>query len=95
VQSRWSKPTFQSCILLPSSGRSPWSCKQYVSPKRRSTSTRLHGTISQRLVEVNRRFRGAYCLRHQDDPSDRGSSTHLWNVGQYQRDYMVLYPRRL
>jgi hypothetical protein len=41
---------------------------------------------------VDRRFRGAYCLRHQGDD---GGSTHLRNVGLLQRDYMALYPRRL
>jgi hypothetical protein len=41
-------------------------------------------------VEVDRRFRGTYCLHHQGD-----RSTHLWNVGQLQRDYTALHPKRL
>jgi hypothetical protein len=46
--------------------------------------------------EVDRRFRGAYCLHHQDDdgPDDEGS-THLWNVDQLRRDYTTLHPTRL
>jgi hypothetical protein len=42
-------------------------------------------------VEVDRRFRGTYCLRHQGNDS----STHLWNVGPLQRDYTALPPRIL
>jgi hypothetical protein len=42
--------------------------------------------------EVDRRFRGTYCLHHQ---GDNGGSTHLWNVDKLQRDYTVLHPRRL
>jgi len=38
------------------------------------------------LVEVDRRFRGAYFLHQGDD----GGSTHLWNVGLLQRDYTAL-----
>jgi hypothetical protein len=45
------------------------------------------------LVEVDRRFRGAYCLLHHGD--EDGGSTHLWNVDLLQRDYKALYPRRL
>jgi hypothetical protein len=44
-------------------------------------------------VEVDRRFRGAYCLHHQSDDiirqvssSSWWCSTHLWNVGHLQRD---------
>jgi hypothetical protein len=44
------------------------------------------------LVEVDRRFWVAYCLNQS--PNDIGS-TQLWNVGQLQRDYTALYPRRL
>jgi hypothetical protein len=47
VWSRWSRPTFQRCGLHPSSGR--WR-RQYAPLKRRSTSTRLHGSISQKAV---------------------------------------------
>jgi hypothetical protein len=43
-------------------------------------------------VEVDRCFRGAYCLHHRRDVE---GSTHLWNVGQLQRDYTALLPRRL
>jgi hypothetical protein len=32
------------------------------------------------LVEIDRRFRGAYCLHHQDDYDDDGGSRYLWNV---------------
>jgi hypothetical protein len=35
------------------------------------------------LVEVDRRFRGAYCLHRQGDHRpDYGGSKHLLNVGQ-------------
>jgi len=43
------------------------------------------------LVEVNRRFRDAYCLHHSGDEG----STHLLKVGILQQDYTALYPRRL
>jgi hypothetical protein len=44
-------------------------------------------------VEVDRCFRVAYCLhRHRHD---EGGSTPLCNVGQLQRDYTALHPRRL
>jgi hypothetical protein len=29
------------------------------------------------------------------DRADDGGSTHLWNVGQPQRDYTALHPKRL
>jgi hypothetical protein len=60
-------------------------------------------------LKVDQCFRGAYCFHHQGDeyimnewwmvmniyhPDDRGN-THLWNVCLLQRDYTVLYPRRL
>jgi hypothetical protein len=41
-------------------------------------------------VGVDRRFRYAYSLHHQGDD---GSSKHLWNIGQLQRDYTALHPR--
>jgi hypothetical protein len=34
------------------------------------------------LVEIDRRFRGDYCLRRQGP--DDGGSKHLLNVGQFQ-----------
>jgi hypothetical protein len=43
-------------------------------------------------IEVNRRFRGAYCLHYRPDD---GVSTRFWNVGLLRRDYRSLYPRRL
>jgi hypothetical protein len=45
------------------------------------------------LIEVYRRFRGAYCLlMHRPDD---GGSMHLWNVLQLLRDYTAQYPKRL
>jgi hypothetical protein len=35
-------------------------------------------------VEVDRRFRGAYCFHHRRDD---GGSTQLWNVRPLKRDY--------
>jgi hypothetical protein len=62
------------------------------------------------LVGLDRRFRGAYCLRHQDYSSfwnvglylldytlynrNDGGSTHLWNVGLL-RDCTALYLRKI
>jgi hypothetical protein len=43
------------------------------------------------LVKVDQCFRGAYCCHHRPDD---GSSTQLWNIGPFQRDYTVIYPRR-
>jgi hypothetical protein len=44
------------------------------------------------LVEVHRRFGCAYCLHHSLDNAD---SMQVWNVGLLQRDYTVLYTRKL
>jgi hypothetical protein len=41
------------------------------------------------LVKIDRCFRGAYCLHHQDYGE---GSNHLWNVGQFLRDYMTKHP---
>jgi hypothetical protein len=43
------------------------------------------------LLDVNRRFRYAYCLHHQ---SNDGGSKHLWNVGVLQ-SAKVQHPRRI
>jgi hypothetical protein len=43
------------------------------------------------LVEIDRRFSGAYCLHHQDDGID---SKHLQNFRQFLQDYTVQHPRR-
>jgi hypothetical protein len=48
-------------------------------------------SISPYSIEVYRRFKGAYYLHRPDE----GGSMHLRNVGIIQRDYMVMYPRRL
>jgi hypothetical protein len=47
-------------------------------------------------ADVDRRFRGAYCLHHHcyDRPYE-GGSTHLLNVGQHLVDYTEVYLRRL
>jgi hypothetical protein len=39
------------------------------------------------LVEVDRRFRGAYCHHHQVHRPDDGGTMHLRNVGLLQHDY--------
>jgi hypothetical protein len=60
--------------------------------------TALWDTAPYNFVEVDWRFRGAYCLHHQgDEPHcpDNGGNRHLWNVGLLQQDYMALYPRKL
>jgi hypothetical protein len=41
--------------------------------------TTFWDVMTCRLVEIDRRFRGAYCLHHRPDD---GSSNHLSNVGQ-------------
>jgi hypothetical protein len=40
-----------------------------------------------RLVETYRRFRGACLIAFTDD----GGSKHLWNVGQFLKDYKTQY----
>jgi hypothetical protein len=45
-----------------------------------------------RLVDINKRFGRAYCLRNQGD-KDRGSTRHR-NVGQYLKDYTAQDPTR-
>jgi hypothetical protein len=47
------------------------------------------------FVEIYRRFRGAYCLRHQGDDLDEEGSNNFWNFGIFWRDYTTPYPRRL
>jgi hypothetical protein len=50
------------------------------------------------LVEVDRRFRGAYCLHHQCDITYRSAdtiSTPVWNIDLLERQYTAAYPRRL
>jgi hypothetical protein len=48
------------------------------------------------LVEIDRRFRDAYCLYSWaiSKRPNYGRSTHLWNVGQFLPDYME-HTRRL
>jgi hypothetical protein len=47
------------------------------------------------LVEIDGRFRGAYCLHHQDDDGpDDGGNKHCLNVGQFLPDYTAQHPRR-
>jgi hypothetical protein len=43
-------------------------------------------------LEVDRRFRGVYCLHNRPG---KGGSTQLWNVSLLQRDDKALYPKRL
>jgi hypothetical protein len=50
--------------------------------------TALRDITPSSLIEVNRRFRGAYCLHHHRLD---GGSTHLLNAGLNQRDYTALY----
>jgi hypothetical protein len=51
VQSRWIRPTFEIFVLPPSSGRIiKWMMDAVLTLKHRSTSTRLHGAISQKAV---------------------------------------------
>jgi hypothetical protein len=40
------------------------------------------------LVDIDWRFRGAYCLHQQ------GDEWLLWNISQYLPDYMLQHPRR-
>jgi hypothetical protein len=41
---------------------------------------------------IDRRFRGVYCLYHQDP--DGGRIKYFWNVGKVQPDYMAQHPRK-
>jgi hypothetical protein len=43
-------------------------------------------------VEIDLCSKGVYCLKHHPDD---GGSTYLRNIGQLQRDYTALHPRRL
>jgi hypothetical protein len=43
------------------------------------------------VVEIERRFRGAYCLHIH---GVEGGSKYLRNVGQFLQDYMAQHPRR-
>jgi hypothetical protein len=51
--------------------------------------TAFWGIAPCSLVEVDRSFRGAYCLHHHRPVV--GASMHLWNVGLLQRCYTALY----
>jgi hypothetical protein len=44
------------------------------------------------LIEIYRRYSGAYCLHH--NRSDDEGSMYLWNVGKFLPDYMAQHPRR-
>jgi hypothetical protein len=50
-------------------------------------------------VKIWKKFMGRLLYAAFDDANpyrpDDGGSTHLWNVGQLQRDYTALQPRRL
>jgi hypothetical protein len=53
-------------------------------------------TVPCSVVEVYRRFRGAYCLHHHGDHRKYdGGSMHLWNVDLLLRHYTAQYPTRL
>jgi hypothetical protein len=45
------------------------------------------------VVDINRRFRGAYCSIIRAMSNIEGSK-FFWNVGQYLPDYTVHHPRR-
>jgi hypothetical protein len=54
------------------------------------------GVLPCSQVDVDRRFRGAYCFHHQGyGRPDDGGSPHLWNVGQHLLDYTAVHPRIL
>jgi hypothetical protein len=58
-------------------------------------TTAFCNTAPWNLVEIYRRFRGAYCLHHQGHRLNDGGSTRFWNVTLLQRDYTAMYPKRL
>jgi hypothetical protein len=43
------------------------------------------------LIEIDRRFRGAYCLHRQGD--DDGRNKHFWNIGQFLPHFTAQHPR--
>jgi hypothetical protein len=47
------------------------------------------------LVEIDRRFRGTYCLHYPGDRPEVGGRTHLWNVGLHLRVHTAVYPKSL
>jgi hypothetical protein len=49
------------------------------------------GLLRRSLVDIDRRFRDAYCLHYQG--SGDGGSEHLWNVGQYVPYFTVQHPK--
>jgi hypothetical protein len=55
--------------------------------------TAFMGTAQCSLVEVHRRFIGAYCLHNQHCYHPDGESKHLRNVDELIRDYSDQYPR--
>jgi len=40
------------------------------------------------LIEVDRCFRGAYCLHHQGDDHPDEGRTQLWNISLRQQAYI-------
>jgi hypothetical protein len=46
-------------------------------------------------VEVNRGFRGAYCLHYRSRRPDDGGSKHVWNIGLLLAGCITQYLRRL
>jgi hypothetical protein len=65
----------------------------YVSPtdKNKKKMTVVWDAAPCSLVENDRRFRGVYCLHHQNDD---GGSKHIWNVGKCLSDYTAHHPKR-
>lgn len=45
-------------------------------------------------VEIDRRFRGAYCPCHQTDRPYDGGNKYLWTVCQFPRKYIAQHAGR-
>jgi hypothetical protein len=50
-------------------------------------ATSVTGMLCHSLVEIDRRFRGAYCLHYRNDRHADGGSKHHRNAGRFVPDY--------
>jgi hypothetical protein len=80
-----------SCVRLPFFSHPSHQVRLQVLTAAIKMITAFWDVVARSLVEVDRRFRGAYCIIW----AIVGGITHLWNVGLLEGDHTALYPRRL
>jgi hypothetical protein len=88
----------KTAFLIPNVNRNAFlysvinNCKFYEQNIKNVKMAVLWDVASCILVDIDLRFRGAYCLHYQGNV---GGNKYLWNVDQYLPDCTVQHPRRL